>query len=108
HRERAIGAPQSHELGALLGRQPIVAPALVDVGLLEPVVQGRVGDPELFGDVCNRALTQPRKLYRTPPELGWVPGSHLGLLPGRPNRHSLGVRETGSGSHLLPTWHAAL
>src|SRR5690606_16194747 len=55
---------------------------------------------ELRRDVCDRPLTQPRQLDCPPPELGWVPGSHLGLLPGRPNRHSLGVRETGSGSPL--------
>src|SRR5690606_22034857 len=82
HLKRAIVPSQPYQLRTLIARQPI-ALALIDRGLLQPGVERRIGDPELLRDLRHRPLTQPRQLDCLPSKLGWIPRSHLGLLPGR-------------------------
>ena len=61
-------------------------------GASSPSARRRYGT----SSVC-RLWNIPRS---TPPttELRWVWNGHPGLFPGRPRRHTLGVRETEAGS----------
>ena len=60
--------------------------ALVDIGLPQPAVQARPGDPQVRSDPRDRFLPQPGQFDSTTAELGWVGSGHPGLLPGRHRR----------------------
>ena len=104
HLQGAVGPAQPHQLRPLVARQALSV-ALVDIGLPQPAVQARPGDPRVRSDPRDRFLPQPGQFDSTTAELGWVGSRHPGLLPGRHRRLRLGVREGGAGSQppdLLP------
>jgi hypothetical protein len=64
-------------------RHTVSAAALLKVGLLHPVPQATVGDPEVRGDLRDGLLAHPSELNGTLTELRGMWGGRCGLLPRR-------------------------
>src|SRR6202034_1402865 len=75
--ERLVPSAKLTQLGPL-GRAHAVLDAIFDIGLFDPAVQARLGDPEVLGDLALRHLTAPGHCHDVTTELL---GERLGHLP---------------------------
>jgi hypothetical protein len=91
---------QPHQLGTLVTGQTLFR-ALVDIGLTHPIAQARIRNPQIAGYLGDRFAAEPYQLDSTPAKLRWMCNRHEDSLPENgADRLRIGVRTTGSGSHL--------
>jgi hypothetical protein len=88
---------QPDQLGPLVGAHALGS-AGVDVVLLHPPAQTRLGDPEITGDLRDRLLPLTGQLHRPTAELRRLGCRHPRTPLRGDHRLRSGVRETGSGS----------
>jgi hypothetical protein len=80
HAEHPVPSTQPHQLGPLVGAQTFSA-TLIDVGLVHPVAQARLRDPDVGGDLRDRLGMLPSQLDRPAPELRWMGRWHSDSFP---------------------------
>lgn len=89
------------ELGGFLLRHTGTG-AVLDVGLLEPVVQGCFGDPEVFGDLRDWGFVLPCHGDYVPTELSGERLRHVNILAARTK--SSQVRSQANPGHSPRRW----
>src|SRR6266567_1787097 len=98
HPEHPVLPVKPDQLGSFVGAQTF-GPALIDVGLVQPVPQAGLGDPDVGGDLGGRAWPAPwpaRSPRAETPEGGAVAFGLLSEEGVSPLR--VGVRTTGATS----------
>ena len=64
HPQRLVLTAQPLQLLALIAREPTGTPAGVGIGLLDPVAQRHLGDPQVLGGLADRLAGQANELDR--------------------------------------------